>query len=234
MRFFTVLGLFILFSSTSLLAQNIQLHYDFGEDRKHATSTIEMFNPDKLGNTFFFVDMDYGANDIEGVSLSYFELARVFKTEKMPFGVHAEYNGGFGQFKTPGGQSSYNINDAWLAGIDYSMNAADFSKGISLKGLFKHIRGKHDASFQLTAVWYMHFLDKKFTFSGFADFWKEDSDFDFDGKADAEFVFLTEPQIWFNFNKKFSIGTEIELSNNFGGQEGFVVNPTLAVKWNIK
>lgn len=234
MRLFTVLGLFIIFSSASVLAQNIQLHYDFGENRKHATSTIEMFNPDKLGNTFFFVDMDYNANDIEGVSLSYFELARVFKTDKMPVGVHVEYNGGFGQFKAGNDQMSYNINDAWLAGIDYSMNASDFSKGLTLKALYKNIRNKHDATFQLTAVWYVHFLDRKFTFSGFADFWKEDSDFDYDGTVDADFIFIAEPQIWYNINKQFSVGSEIELTNNFAGQEGFVVNPTLAIKWNIK
>jgi len=221
------------FASFSAFAQNLQVHYDFAEDRQFVTTTLEMFKPDKLGNTFFFVDMDYSSGGTKGVSLAYFEIARVFKTEKMPLGVHVEYNGGFGQFNTPGGNMAYQINDAWLAGVDYSMNAADFSKGITFKALYKNIRDKHDASFQFTTVWYVNFLDNKMTFSGFADFWREDSDFNFDGTADAQYVFLSEPQIWYHINKSFSIGSEVEFSSNFGGVEGFKVRPTLAAKWNF-
>ena len=76
-------------------AQNLQLHYDFGNDRQYFTTTLEMFKPDAYGSTFFFVDMDY--DDLGsggGLSLAYWEIARVFKTEKMPLGFHAEYNGG--------------------------------------------------------------------------------------------------------------------------------------------
>lgn len=217
------------------LAQNLQVHYDFGEDRQMITTTLEMFKPDKLGNTFFFADFDFGgkAADVEGMSLAYWEIARVIKTENMPVGVHAEFNSGFGRFNAGGANGAYRINEAWLAGIDYSWNASDFSKGFSIKPLYKYITDKHDVSFQLTGVWYWHLLDKKLTFSGFADFWKEDSDFNFDGTVDAEFIFLSEPQIWYNFNEHFSAGGEIELSNNFGGNEGFMVNPTLGAKWTF-
>ena len=34
-------------------SQNIQMHYDLGKDRGYLTSTVEMFRPDKTGNTFF-------------------------------------------------------------------------------------------------------------------------------------------------------------------------------------
>jgi hypothetical protein len=40
-------------------AQNFQLHYDFGEDRKYFTATLEMFRPDTLGSTFWFADLDF-------------------------------------------------------------------------------------------------------------------------------------------------------------------------------
>ena len=45
------------FSVISATAQNVQLHFDLG--RNAATTTVEMFRPDKGGSTFFFVDMDY-------------------------------------------------------------------------------------------------------------------------------------------------------------------------------
>src|SRR5665647_2552933 len=79
-------------------SQNIQLHYDMGKTRKMLTSTVEMFRPDKTGNTFFFIDMDYGGNDVtKGPSLAYFEIARSFKLGKSPFSFHVEYNGGLFQ-----------------------------------------------------------------------------------------------------------------------------------------
>lgn len=104
-----------------------------------------------------------------------------------------------------------------------------------MQTLFKYITDKEDASFQITGVWYMHFLDGMLTFSGFADLWKEDNVvFDDNGNtSNAKFVFLTEPQIWYNTTKNLSLGGEIEISSNFGGNKGFMVNPTLAVKWQF-
>lgn len=224
-----VLSLFVVFIGLGLAAQNVQLHYDMGKGRGYMTSTVEMFRPDKTGNTFFFIDFDYGVGDVEGVSLSYFEIARCFKLGKSPFSWHAEYNGGFGQFKASPFNGAYTINNAWLTGIDYSWNAADFSKGFSLKGLYKNIANTADDkpnSFQLTAVWYLNFADGKMSFTGFADLWREKNAF-------GTMVFLSEPQLWYNFNKNFAAGGEIELSNNFGGMEGFNVMPTLAVKYSF-
>ncbi len=222
----------LVFAGITSSAQNLQLHYDF--DRECVTTTMEMFKPDKLGNTFFFIDMNYGEGDINGVSAAYWELARVFNIGKTPFGINLEYNGGFGQFATPTVNQAFQINNSWLVGPVYSKNAADFSKGITLKALYKYIDvtdGFH--GFQLTGVWYIHFLDKKMTFQGFADFWKQDSDFNFDGTVDADFVFLSEPQIWYHINEHFDIGGEVELSNNFGGTEGFKVRPTAGLKWTF-
>ncbi len=214
-------------------AQNLQVHYDFGTDRNHITTTFEMFKPDKLGSTFFFVDMDYSSNNVKGISLAYLEVARVLKTKKMPFGIHAEFNGGFGSYEKEGVNYSYTINNAALLGVDYTLTAKDFSKGISAKILYKYITDKHDASFQITTVWFLNFWKKKMTFKGFTDFWREDFDFNFDGKTDAKYVFLTEPQIWYHITNHFDVGGEIEFSNNFAGKSGFYTRPTFAVKWKF-
>ncbi len=224
----------LMISASATFAQNLQVHYDMGKDRGYLTSTMEMFKPDKMGNTFFFIDMDYGSKDVDGVSMAYWEIARVFKTEKMPLGIHVEYNGGFLAKRMDSmNVVSYRINDAWLAGIDYSVNAKDFSKGFTAKALFKHIRGKHDASFQLTGVWYVNFLKNKMTFSGFADFWREDWDFTYDGVADTKYIFLCEPQIWYHICDHMSVGGEVEFANNFGDVEGFQINPTVGLKWTF-
>jgi hypothetical protein len=213
-------------------AQNIQTHYDFGKDRKYVTTTVEMFKPDKLGNTFFFIDFDYGVPGQEFMSNAYFEIARVMTIKKSRIGIHGEYNGGFGKIPVEGVNEFFSVNNAWLGGLDYSVNAKDFSKGFSLKLLYKEIQ-KKQSSFQLTGVWYVNFAKGKMSFTGFADFWKEDSDFNFDGKTDATYTFLSEPQLWYNINSHFSAGSELELSNNFAGHEGFMANPTLGVKWTF-
>lgn len=213
----------------SASSQNLQTHYDFGKDRGYVTTTVEMFKPDKLGNTFFFIDFDYGAGDVEGVSLAYFEIARCMKLGKSPFSWHGEYNGGFGQWKAADAGGAYTINNAWLTGLDYSWNAADFSRGFSLKALYKNIANTMNDkpnNFQITGVWYVNFAKGKMSFTGFADFWKEKN-------PNGDFIFLAEPQLWFNACTHFAIGSEIELSNNFAGMDGFHVMPTLGVKWTF-
>ncbi len=175
------------------------------------------------------IDMNYGVEALSkknapGINLAYWEIARVFKHEALPIGFHAEFDGGLGRFSTPAGDGGYRINEAWLGGIDYSWNNSDFSKGFSLKALYKYIVDiPQSNSFQLTGVWYAHFLNRKVTFNGFIDFWKEGDNF----------VTLSEPQLWYNFNKNLSAGGEVEFSNNFAGQDGFKVYPTVAVKYTF-
>jgi len=209
---------------TQARGQNLQLHYDMGEGRGYFTSTVEMFRPDKLGSTFFFIDMDYNSGDIKGVSLAYWEIARAIKLGQTPYSFHVEYNGGFFQYE-PG--SSFQIDDSWLGGVERSWNSSDFSRGITLQSLYKYIREKHDASFQLTAVWYWNFLDNKVSFCGFADWWREDSYFD---SKLTKFVFQAEPQLWYNISGNFAFGTEVEVDVNFAGMKGLHVMPTAGVK----
>ena len=73
---------------------------------------------------------------------------------------------------------------------------------------------------------------------GFADLW-------YDPNVKGKLIFLSEPQLWFNMNKlrgwdgiNLSVGTEIELSNNFvwndkGENDKFYAIPTLALKWTF-
>jgi len=215
-------------------AQNVQLHYDYGEGRSYLTSTVEMFKPDQWGTTFFFIDMDYSvADNVKGVSLAYWEIARTIKLGKnTPFSAHLEYDGGMGKYFSADKLNAFTINDAYLAGIDYTWNSKDFSKGFSLKALYKNIRDIDDASFQITGVWHYNAFNNKLTFSGFADFWKEEKDFNFDGEADGNYVFLTEPQLWYNATKNISLGGELEISNNFFIDE-LKAMPTVAVKWTF-
>jgi len=217
-------GLFLFAAIGSQAQTNLQVHYDFGKNRKYVTTTLEMFKPDKWGNTFFFVDYDFNNGSDNHPSLSYMEIARCINTWGGPFSAHIEYNGGLGnQF------GGFAINNAWLGGVDYFMHSADFSKTLNLKLLYKEIVGKQHSA-QFTTVWGVHMLNKKLSFTGFADIWLEDNTF---GTETTKTVFITEPQLWYNFTENLSLGSEVEISSNFGGNQGFMVNPTLGVKWNF-
>jgi len=216
----TILLLAILYA-TLMSSQNFQLHRDF--ERDHLTTTFEMFKMDKYGNTFTFIDFDYNANS--GISQGYYEIARVIKTEKMPVGIHVEYNGGLGTFDINGvGQMGYTINNAWIFGANISKGNAKW--GYSAYAGYKAIKNADSGNLQVTGTWYVNLIENKLTFSGFADIWTENG-------LSEKTVFLSEPQLWYHLNKSFSIGGEIEFSNNFAGSPEFKTRPTLGIKWNI-
>ena len=220
------------FSVISATAQNVQLHFDLG--RNAATTTVEMFRPDKGGSTFFFVDMDYTPK----VSGAYWEIAREFcfwqDTEWNWLSVHAEFNGGF---NTAAGS----FNNSWLFGLTYSGHSDDFSKTWSLTASYKAIPGtvglnlqKQPHNFQLTGVWGVNFFDGWCSFSGFADFWREARIW-----QGTDFIFISEPQLWVNLNNiegweniNLSLGGELEISNNFV-EKGFRAIPALGAKWTF-
>ena len=211
-------------SAFSLFSQtNLQLHYDLGAGRNYLTSTIERFKPDTKGSTFFFVDMNYNA---DGPKEAYIEIARELKFWDGPFTAHVEYNGGLHHAQR---ETNFQINNAYLLGATYGFNNKDFSKGFSVSAMYKLIQGNIEPhNFQLTGVWYMHFLDRKISFTGFADFWREKNLF-----MNTSYVFLSEPQLWYNFNKTISAGGEVEVGYNFAGTAGLKICPTLAVKCNL-
>jgi hypothetical protein len=195
-----------------------------------------MFKPDNWGNTFFFVDYDYNLDANKNVGMSYMEIARCISLGKeSPLSAQIEYNGGL--FGTPD-STVHPINNAFLAGFDYGWHNQDFSKTLNLKLLYKNIIGKNPISFQVTTVWDLNFYRRKLTLSGFADFWREDNQY-FDiqenviSNGNTQFVFMIEPQIWYNFTPNISVGSEVELSCNFGATSGWKICPTLAAKWNF-
>ena len=217
-------------------AQNVQLHYDFGnklyksetkESRPSLVSTVEMFRADKFGSTYFFVDMEY----YKGVNKAYWEISREFnfwQNSKMDWlSAHIEYNGG-----VSGVWGTY--DDAFLFGATYSGHSKDFSKTWSISASYKLIpkNAVSAHNFQITAIWGITFLEGYMTFKGFIDFWQEHW-------STTKYIILAEPQVWLNFNAikgcenlNLSVGTEVELSNNFV-DPGFYALPTIAVKWTF-
>lgn len=257
--FFAAVVALMAFAQMAKAQTNLQIFYDFGRDRKHVTTTLEGFYGDKWGNTFFFIDYDYNQKNAKDQNVSpngsYFEIARCLNfwqnSKLAPLSIHVEYNGGI--------YSNYTINHAFLGGIDWFIHSADYKNTLNLKVLGKFIRyGKDNLNLegeqrksavpmQLTAVWGMQdlFGVTGLRFSGFADFWWEnhtvcpvnkDGERKWTEGKTSNVVFLSEPQLWYAVGQHFgvdnlNVGTEIELSYDFGSAKGFWCRPCLGVKW---
>lgn len=228
--------------SLAAMAQNVQLHYDFGRNlysdeestRQKVTVTLEQFKADQWGSWYYFVDVDMSRKFVES---AYTEISREFNLGKQsPFAAHVEYDGGLNRFGSF--QQSALIGPAWNG------HSADFSKTYSVQLLYKryfksyeNTRAYH--SVQLTGVWGLTFAKGACTFSGFIDFWRGEQ-----ANGHGQLVMITEPQFWYNLNTlkgmknvNISVGTEWEISHNFiynttNGKDTFV-NPTLALKWSF-
>jgi hypothetical protein len=241
-KLFTLL---MLACTMSVSAQNIQLHYDFGHSlydglsgRPNVTTTVEMFKPDKWGSTFMFTDIDYYT---DGAAGAYWEISREFNLAKQsPFALHLEYNGGATTIEHTGIGNRF--QHAFLGGLAWNWASEDFSKTFSLQTMYKYyFKGANRGAFngfQVTSVWGCNFSGGLFTCSGFVDVW-------YDKDVCGKLIVLSEPQFWFNLNKlkgmddlNVSIGTEVEISNNFvfdndGNSHKFYAIPTLAAKWTF-
>lgn len=230
----TFFSALMLCGAVSAAAQNVQLHYDFGRNiysgeeagRQKLTATLEQFKADKLGSWYYFVDLDFTRKGVIG---AYTEISREFSLGKdCPFAAHVEYDGGLN-----GGGI---FQPAALLGGAWNGHNADFSTTYSVQLMYKqYFEGYSNsayASVQLTGIWGTTFADSKLTFSGFIDFWRGEK-----ANGHGQLVVLTEPQLWYNFNSHISVGTEIEISNNFiyntASDKTFFVNPTLALKCNF-
>lgn len=234
---------------TNAKAQNVQVHYDLGHSlykeltpRADITTTVEMFKPDRFGSTFMFTDIDY---DSQGVQGAYWEIAREFNISKnKQWAAHVEYNGGLTSGELPNSYYASRFQHAALIGGAWNWHNNDFSKTFSLQLMYKyyfknsHLNMRPFNGFQVTEVWGVNMGHGKFSFSGFCDLW-------YNPDVNGKLILLAEPQFWYNMNTlkgwediHLSVGTEVEISNNFvytetGRNNKAYAIPTIAAKWTF-
>lgn len=243
----SVLMPLLLLLALGATAQNVQLHYDLGHslykdltNRPSVTTTVEMFKPDKWGSTYLFTDIDYQR---DGVAGAYWEVSREFNlTKNKQWAAHIEYNGGLSSDENS--WQATRFQHAVLLGGAWNWHSTDFSKTFSVQAMYKYyFKNRHHCAhpfsgFQLTEVWGMTFAHGLCTFSGFCDLW-------YNPNVNGKLIVLSEPQFWFNLNAlkgmqgvNLSLGSEVELSNNFvwnkrGEHNRFYALPTVAAKWTF-
>lgn len=233
-----LLTLILFLTPLFMSAQNLQMQYDFGEDRKYFTATLEMFKPDTLGSTFWFVDLDFNfPGNPNSMSAAYWEISREFYIpglRKNPvfdqLTLHVEYNDGFTAYKDSGdymGAASY--NSIFLAGFSHPLKIGPLV--LTTQWLCRMPRHMDVPDFQITLVWFQPIFKGKVLLTGFMDLWSQDK---MAYPEEKELVFQTEPQLWFMLTPKIALGGEVEISKNFPvGPNEWEFMPTLGFRWEF-
>ena len=191
---------------------------------------------------------------------TYWEIARALNfwhnSPVKDLSAHIEYNGG--AYRQYAIRHAFLVGVEYLLhNKDYS-NTFTFQllykNTIYPAGVWSTNKGyeKHHQSLvplQFTFVWGMNNIGgvKGLNFSGFIDVWGEDHYVfkaeDWAHAADhnttprlAYVTAITEPQLWYAFGQHFgcdnlNIGTEVEISWDFGATAGFRIRPCLGLKW---
>jgi hypothetical protein len=215
-----------------IAAQNLQIHYDTGEDRQYFTTTFEMFKSDRYGSTFWFIDFDYNTPETKGISLAYCEIARYLILPYIQgLKLTVQYNDGILIFPTQmefsgTAYSGASLGPVWLAGISTPIHLGPFA--LNLDFLLRYEASLDITENQMTFVWYKSMMHQRLLLVGFYDIWTRTGH---DGQR--ELVHLAEPQFWFRLTPHVAIGSELEISKRFESttSEKTTVNPTLAIKW---
>ena len=225
----TLLAAALSFFAVLAFAQDIQLHYDFvrasNTGGPYFTSTVEYLGIGDKGTTYFFIDMDYSSQQ-DGVSLLYWEISRDQKISNLPVQLHVEFTSG----NVIANGQGFPIGRSYIFGISKGFSIGKlFFTGALLYRDFEYTR---KPNYQFTGVWSANYFDDKFTIDGFIDIWTEEIT---PNTGNRTIKVLTEPQFWYNFNKTWSVGGEIEISRNFITIDNkFYFLPTFAVKVNLK
>lgn len=211
----------VLSLSARLVGQNLQLHYDYAEDRQYFTSTLEFFRPDKIGATFWFVDIDYNQLGNKSASLGYWEFARYINLPvKKGLAATVQFNDGV----APWGP----LGHVWLAGLTHPINLGFTS--ISTEILYRSAYQSSGHNGQLTFVFFLPMFSNKAHLTGFMDIWSQGKT----GKSGEEIVILSQPQLWYSISPKIYIGGEARISRNFLPKEGWHIYTTIGIKWNME
>lgn len=211
-----------------------------------STFTLEGTGLDKIGSTYFFVELEVGnANVLSNKMLggAYIEFSRDWcfwqKSKLSGLAIHTEFDAGVGYGGDSWGSraNGWDFKTALLGGLSYTwLDPGKWMAQLQLLNRYtlKDRYGNGGEGFQVTLVWQYNPV-KWFTFSGYGDFFANPENGKFGPEA---FHLVVEPYCWFNITDYISVGTRIRTSYNFYKDLGvydrrFYCAPTIGVKWNM-
>lgn len=228
-------------STSSLFAQNLQLHYDLRHtiDPAHnsmnfPTIYFEYFKSKDTSGSFF-IKME---SDLDGENHNtgkfFMQVSQSFKLWKPKIYLQMQYTGGLG-IAEPGSYGYYITNAFQLGAVyPFQWQKAWFSTSLSyVYNAFK--KPSNDIAYSL--YWGRGFWNYKFEFSGDFNLMTQNKNLgdSFTSNLGGKRVsFFAEPQIWFKIHSGFSLGSKINMYYHVLTSDNiFQVYPTIAARFKF-
>lgn len=234
-------------SCTRLFSQQLQLHYDPRHtlDPKHTTKNFttayfEYYKKQDSGKGFikpgsFLLKLQadfMGAHNNMGKF--YMQVSQSFRCWKPKIFLSLQYSGGLGI--TEPKQYSYYISNTYSVGADYPFQLGHtyFSSQLYYKTV-AYTRPSHDLLY--TLYWWKGLHHYKIEWAGDFSVWTENKNHGDDltkTQQGKRFFFFAEPQLWYNVNAYFSIGTKFNTYYHvLTSEHRLQVYPTIAMRCKL-
>ena len=208
MKRFFSLAILLMAAFGSAMAQDVQVHYDLGHSLYKDLSS-------RMSVT---TTVEMFKPDTWGSTFMFTD-------------IDYKRDGAIGAYWEISREFNLSKNKQWAAHVEYNGGA-----GTNLKD-GAYVGNRYQHAVLLGGAW--NWASKGLcTFDGFCDVW-------YNPNVKGKLIMISEPQFWFNLNTlkgmknvNLSLGSEVELSNNFvyndeGKNNRFYAIPTIAAKWTF-
>ena len=224
--------------SDPAFSQTLQMHYEFRHSldpglniKNYPSLVFKEWKSQDYGSFDFESQIDF-TGDKNSIGQIYVQIQQSLNLWRSPFSAFFEYSGGVG-FVDQGGYG-YHIDNAFSVGgaFLFFWQGAWFNTSLVYK-YSDFIRASHDP--MLSQYWGKNFFNDKVTLSGDFEVWSENKnhgDPASTNQVGKRVLFYGEPQLWYNLNKRFSVGTKVNLYYHVITYENsFRIYPTIAVSY---
>ena len=197
------------------------------------TFSFESFRQANYGSLLMKMDVDFNGKN-SNIGKLYTQISQNLKFWNYPIFVHLEYSGGLGFISKT--VSGYHINNTYSIGMAHTFQWMNGWANTFLAYRYTNFEKlSHDILYSFW--WGKNILREKVRLTAYFVLWTENKnhgDAWTQNLSGKKFLALGEPQIWYNFNKLFAIGSEIKLFYHvYSYSDHLLIYPTLAIKYNF-
>jgi len=228
-------------------SQTLQLHFDprhsidpKRNSKNFPTLYFEYFKTQDSGKSFikpgsFLLKMQADfLGESQNIGKFYMQVSQSFRFWKPKIFLSLQYSGGLGI--TEPREYSYYILNAFSVSLAYPFKwgSAYLSSVLGYKYI-PYKKPTHDVLY--TLYWWKGLWNYKAEFSGDFSLWTENKnhgDEFTNNLSGKKFSFFAEPQIWYNLNKTFALGTKVNMYYHvLTTGNVYQVYPTIGVRAKI-
>lgn len=229
----------IMFFSSTTFSQTVQLSYDLrhsidprNNERDFVTLSFETFKSSDYGSLLMKMDADFNGRN-NNLGKLYVQISHSLKFWSFPVFLNLEYSGGMGFIDDT--MSGFHIGNSYSIGVVYPFQLMNSWASTFLAYKYTNFDSpSHDLMY---SFWWEKDIHEKISVTAYFVLWtinKNHGDAWTQHLNGKELSGIGEPQIWYNINKLFAIGSEIKLYYHvYSYSNHLLIYPTIAVKYEF-